>query len=576
MKNEWDYETDFLVAGTGAAGMSAAITANKNGLDVLMVESMDKWGGTTAISGGGLWMPNNPLMKRDGVEDSVEEAFAYMKAIIGEPGPWASDERKLAFLIAVPDFVNMMAEEGIKWTRAKDYPDYYPDLPGGRIGRGIEVEPFNILKLGKYRKLIREGGLPLPAKTDDVWLLSRAWSTPGGFIRGARFVFRTLFSLLLGQRKVGMGAALASSLMYIVRKRNIPVWLSSPLKELIVENNRVVGAVIEKEGKTVRVHVRRGVMLAAGGFARNKEWRQKYHGVPGWSSAPEGQLGQGIEVGAKVGAALGMMDDAWWGATTAHPDGKDQHGFILNERSDPWSIVVDQQGNRYLNESESYIDFGHHMLEHNKEVPCIPSWLVLDHRHTTHFLNTVFILTPGAKKKLKKAGELVEAKTLPELAEKMGVNKEVFLETIKRFNEFAREGVDRDFGRGRTKYDNYYGDPLVKPNPNLGTIEKGPFIAIKIYPGDLGTKGGLVTDEWARVLRKDGTIIEGLYAAGNNTASVMGHTYPGPGSTIGPASVFGYLGALHAAQPEGTPFRDVLAKLDAEKKRIKAATASRA
>jgi 3-oxosteroid 1-dehydrogenase len=547
MSQHWDYEIDYLVVGTGVAGMSAAIAARRNGLDTIVVESMEKWGGTTAISGGGLWMPNNPLMQAANEEDSVEEAFDYMQQTIGNVGPWTSRERKMAFLNNIPHYVNMMADEGVKWTRAKDYPDYYPDLAGGRIGRGLEVKPFNIRKLGKWGKLMREGGVPLPAKTDDVWLLSRAWSTPDGFVRGARFVFRTLGGLIIGQKKVGMGGALASSLMFVVRKHNIPVWLNAPLTELLVENKKVVGAVVHKNGKTIRIHTLRGVMLAAGGFARNKAWRKKYHGFEGWSAAPVGQLGQGIEAGEKAGGALGMMDDAWWGAAAANPDGGDQHGFILNERSDPWSIVVDQKGNRYLNESESYIDFGHHMLEHHKKTPAIPSWLVTDHRHTTHFLNSTLML-PGAKKKLMKSGELVEAKTLKGLAKKMNVDSDTFMTTVKRFNDFAREGVDRDFERGRTAYDRYYGDPLVKPNPNLGTIEKGPFRALKLYPGDLNTKGGLVTDEWARVLRKDGTVITGLYAAGNNTASVMGHTYPGPGSTIAPAGVFGYLGALHASQ----------------------------
>lgn len=188
------------------------------------------------------------------------------------------------------------------------------------------------------------------------------------------------------------------------------------------------------------------------------------------------------------------------------------------------------------------------MLERDKTVPSVPSWIIFDHRHTTHFLNSA-LMVPGAKKKLAAMGELVEAKTLDELVKLMKVNQATFDATIKRFNEFAKNGVDEDFQRGRTAYDRYYGNPLVKPNPNLGAIEKGPFIALKIYPGDLGTKGGLVTNEWARVQREDGSVIEGLYAAGNNTASVMGHTYPGPGSTIAPASVFGYLAALHASQP---------------------------
>lgn len=555
MSHKWDYEVDFLVAGTGAAGLSAAIVARRNGLDVLIIESTDKWGGTTAISGGGLWMPNNALMHRDGVEDSADAALSYLEDTVGDVGPWTSRARKEAFVNAIPSFMESFAEEGVRWTRATDYPDYYPDLPGGRVGRGIEVEPFNVRKLGKqWRKTMRVS-IPAPLKTDDVWLLSRAWSTPDGFVRGARFVFRTLGGLLTGQLKYGIGGALAGSLMHIVQRQGSPVWLNSPIEELIKKDGRVIGAIVKKEGKKVHIRTRRGVMLAAGGFAQNKEWRLKHHGVPGWSSAPVGQLGQGIEIGAEAGGELGMMDDAWWGATSATLDGGPQHGFILNERSDPWSIVVDQKGSRYLNESESYIDFGHHMLEHDKKTPAVPSWMIMDHRHTTHFLNQVLMM-PGADKKLTAMGELVKADTVEELADKMKVDKQTFLATIEHFNNFAREGVDRDFQRGRTTYDQYYGNPLVKPNPNLGTIEKGPFRALKIYPGDLGTKGGLVTDEHARVLKKDGSVITGLYAAGNNTASVMGHTYPGPGSTIAPASIFGYLGALHASQQDQNPRTD--------------------
>lgn len=549
MTKKWDYETEYLVVGTGAAGMSAAITAKKNGLDTLLIESTDKWGGTTGVSGGGLWVPNNPLMKREHVADSIEEAYQYMKSSIGNVGPWTSDARIKAFLVGIDPYINMMAEEGVRWVRGRAYPDYYPDLPGGRVGRALEVKPYNDRRLPKEWQKTHRYSIPAPMMTDDVWQLTRAWSTPDGFIRGARFVFRLLGGVLTGQKKLGLGGALTGSLMEIILRQETPVWLNSPLKELIVEDGKVTGAIIEKEGARMRVRASKGVMLGAGGFAHNTEWRMKYHGVPGWSSAPEGQLGQGIEIGEKAGGALGMMEDAWWGGTTANTNGSPYlHGFVLNERSDPWSIVVDQEGSRFLNESESYIDFGHHILEHNKKTPALPSWIIFDHRHTTHFLNS-FLVIPGAKKKLEEMGELVKGDTLEELAEKMKVKKDVFDATIERFNEFARKGVDKDFARGRTSYDRYYGNPLVKPNPNLGTIEKGPFTAVKIYPGDLGTKGGLITDEWARVLRKDGSIIRGLYAAGNNTASVMGYTYPGPGSTIAPASVFGYLGALHAAQP---------------------------
>ena len=558
MSEKWDHEVDYLVAGTGVAGLSAAITAKLNGLDTLVVESMEKWGGTTAISGGGLWVPNNPLMINDGEQDTPEKAFDYLKSTIGDLGTWTSDERKWAFINSIPSYVNMLSDQGIKWARAKNYPDYYPDLPSGMVGRSIEPMPFDMRKLCKWGKLKREGGIPAPIRNDDVYLLSRAWSTPSGFVRGAQFVFRTLGYFAIGRRPVGMGASLASHLMYITHnKLDVPVWLNSPITELIVENGSVVGAIVTKEGKTLRIRALRGVMLAAGGFAHNKEWRMKYQGVPGWSASPMGQLGQGIEVGQNIGAAVAMMEDSWWGATVLNPDGKDQHGFILNERSDPWSIVVDQDGNRYLNESESYVDFGHHLLEHDKKTggKALPSWLVADHRHATHFLSSALMI-PGAKKKLTAQGEYVEAKTLPELAKKMGVDKDTFLATIERFNGFAKTGVDEDYQRGRTEYDRYYSNPLVKPNPNLGALEKAPFSAVKLYPGDLNTKGGLVTDEYARVLREDDSVIDGLYAAGNNTASLMGHTYPGPGASIAPAGVFGYLGALHASQQAQNPHYD--------------------
>lgn len=555
MSEVWGHEVDYLVVGTGMAGLTAAITAKTNGLNTLLIESMPTWGGTTSISGGGLWLPNNPLMHRDHEQDSPEAAFDYLKATVGDLGPWTSDARKWAFIHAVPPFVNMLSDYGVKWIRAKKYPDYYPDLPTGMIGRSIEPASFNMRKLGKMAKTITPGGIPAPVHNDDFYLLSRAWSTPDGFLRGVAFTFRTLATLLTFQKPSGMGRALAANMMYIANKKlKIPVWLESPLKELIVEDGRVVGALITKEGKEMRIKAKRGVMLAAGGFAHNKEWRLKYQGVEGWSASPAGQLGQGIEAGQKVGGAVAMMEDAWWGATMANPDGKDQHGFILNERSDPWCIVVDQEGRRFLNESESYVDFGHHILEHNEKTggKAIPSWLVSDHRHDTHFMSSG-LMVPGAKKKLMEKGEIVEAKTIEELAEKMNVAPDVLRETVDRFNRFAETGVDEDFQRGRTAYDRYYSDPLVKPNPNLGALKKGPFRAIKIYPGDLNTKGGLVTDEYARVLREDNSVIEGLYAAGNNTASVMGHTYPGPGSTIGPAGIFGYLGALHASQQAQNP-----------------------
>jgi 3-oxosteroid 1-dehydrogenase len=538
----WDREVDLLVAGTGAAGLSAAITGADSGLDVLIVESTDRWGGTTMLSGGGLWMPNNPLMHTRGVADSAEEALTYMDDVIDDVGPASSPERRAAFLAAVPAVYHLLEKHGVRWCAAKDYPDYYPDRPGGKIGRGLEVQPFDAKRLGDWWKKSRYAeSVPAPLKTDDVWLLSRAWSSPSGFVRGARFVFRTLGGIVSGKRLFGLGAALSMSLMEIIVRQGTEVLLDSPVTDLVVEDGRVVGAIVTSDGRELRVRARAGVVLGAGGFAQNREWREKYHGIPGYSSAADGDVGTGIAAGERAGGALAMMDDAWWGSSVPSVTGKAQ--FMLSERSMPFGIIVDQSGSRYTNESESYIDFGHDMLERNTTVPSIHSWIIVDRRHRQRYLFSPLML---GGKGLAEAGIVVKAPTLDELATKIGIDPAALRATVERFNGFARAGVDEDFDRGRTVYDNYYGDPSVKPNPNLGTLEKGPFTAVQVVPGDLGTKGGLLTDENARVLDVAGRVIPGLYAAGNTTASVMGGTYPGPGSTIAPAVIFGHLAARHA------------------------------
>jgi len=556
MTAQWDREVDLLVAGSGAAGLTAAITAADAGLTALVVESTGRWGGTTMLSGGGLWMPNNPLMKKLGIQDSRADALTYLEAAIGDAGPASSTERREAFVDAVPRVFGLLAGLGVRWCAAKDYPDYYPDRPGGRVGRGIEVQSFDAKRLGDWVKQSRANeGLPAPLKTDDVWLLSRAWSTPSGFVRGARFVFRTLGGIVTGKRLYGLGAALVMTLMEIVRKQGTEVLLNSPVSELVLEDGRVVGAIITTETGPVRIRARAGVILGAGGFAQNTEWRQKYHGMPGNSSAAAGDQGTAIDVGVKAGGALALMDDAWWGSAVPMADGTAQ--FMLSERSMPFGIIVDQAGSRYLNESESYIDFGHEMIEHHRETPAIPSWLILDIRHRRRYLSSALL---AGGKSLRANGTVVSANTIEELAARLHIDPAALRATVERFNGFTRSGVDLDFGRGRTVYDNYYGDPGVKPNPNLGPIEKGPFTAVKVVPGDLGTKGGLLTDENGQVLTEAGAPIAGLYAAGNTTASVMGRTYPGPGSTIAPAMVFGYLAALHAAATSGsvTPSETVI------------------
>lgn len=539
-----DHAYDVVVVGTGAAGLATALGALDEGLSVLLVESTDKWGGSTAMSGGGLWMPTNPLMARDGVADSRDEALAYLEATVGEAGRASTRARKEAFVDGVDDLVTTAQKFGVVFARATDYPDYYPELPGGKIGRAIEVEPLDSRILGSWWDTLR-GAVPLPAKTDDVWLLGRAWSTPGGFVRGAQFVFRALGGAVTGKRLVGIGNAFATAFgQAVLVQHHVPLWLDSPLQDLVVEGGRVVGVVVRQGDRAVTVRARRGVMLASGGFEGNRAWRRRYQGIDGNPSGNPGNLGVPIEVAQRHGAATELMDDAWWGASVAPVEGGSP-AFIVGERSMPYTLMVDARGRRFANESESYVDLGHHMLENDEGRG--PYWLVADVRNARRYLRT-FAMDPRVNKAMKAEGIMLKAGTLAELADLMDVEPMTFRSTVERFNGFARAGVDGDFARGSSAYDRYYGDPTVRPNPNLGPLERGPFTAFRVVLGDLGTKGGVVTDEDARVLREDGTVIDGLYAAGNASASVMGRTYPGPGSTIGPATVFGLRGARRMAR----------------------------
>lgn len=539
---QFDHSYDVVVVGAGGAGFATAMGAADEGLSVLMLEATDKWGGSTAMSGGGIWLPNNPLMQREGVADSRDEALTYLEATVGNEGRATSRQRKEAFVDGVADLVTTAEKYGMRFDRAAEYPDYYPELPGGKIGRAIEVVPFDTKQIGEWWESCR-AVLPVPAKTDDVWLLARAWSTPGGFARGAELVFRALGGVVRGKRLVGMGGGLASSFLnVVVQQQGMPLWLNAPLEDLIVEDDRVVGVRARRDGRSVSVRANRGVMLAGGGFEHNTEWRQKYHGIDGYPSGNPGNVGGPIEIAQRAGASVELMKDAWWGASVAPPPGHDP-GFIVAERSLPYSIMVDARGERFANESESYVDLGHRMLEHDKDGPY---WLIGDVRHARRYLRT-FAMDPKNNKAMREAGIMVKAGTLGELARRIGMDPARLDATVTRFNGFARSGVDGDYGRGNSAYDRYYGDPTVKPNPCLGPLEKGPFTAFKVVIGDLGTKGGVVTDADARALREDDSVIDGLYSAGNNSASVMGRTYPGPGSTIGPATVFGLRAARHMA-----------------------------
>jgi len=542
MGGEWAGEFDVVVVGSGAAGLTAAVTAAARGRRTLLVEKSRFWGGTTAYSGGGVWIPANPLMQADGAGDSLEEGLRYLDAIIDDVGPASSHERRLAFLEQGPKLVEQLTGLGFRWQRTERYPDYYPQRPGGRIGRSLEGRVVDGRVLGPFLATMRRpAGTAIPVQSRDLDLLVHAGRSPRGALQAARVLARAAAFRGTGRVPLAAGGSLVGQLMAIGRRLAVSVQLGSPLRSLVVEGGRVTGVELERDGRHERVRANLGVVLTAGGFARNDELRRRYQPVgEQWSSASRADQGDAIEAGVAVGAATALMDEAWWGPSFVTEAART---FCLWERSLPGAIIVDRTAKRFVNESASYVDVGRAILDRDRVAPAIPSWLILDGDHRRRYLfgSVPPRITPRA---LLDSGLLIRAESLEELARRTELDEPVLRETIERFNGYAARGVDEEFGRGGNAYDNYYGDPRVHPNPNLGPIRNPPFWAARLYPGDLGTKGGLLTDERARVLDESGAAIPGLYAAGNTTASVMGRTYPGPGGTLGPAMVFAQLAAL--------------------------------
>jgi len=549
--SEWDCTTDLLVVGSGAGAMTAAFAARWEGLDSLVVEKTPFYGGSSSLSGGGLWVPNNPLMAQAGFRDSLEQARAYMDATVGDRVP---DARKEAYLAKAPEMVEyMLARSRLQLEVSPEYTDYYPDRPGAMTGgRSLDPGIYPGRRLGPLLRELRPPLYSLPlgivfkaAEVKDLMLFGRGLRS---LLMTAGVFLRTAWSFASRAKLLCMGQALVAPLRLSLHELGVPVWLNTGVEQLIVRDGRVVGVTAQKEGQPIRILARRGVVLAAGGFAHNQEMREKYQRAPisaEWTSASPGNTGDAIRMGLELGAALDLMEEAWWGPSSLPPG--EPPFFHLVERSYPGSIMVDSAGMRFTNEAASYIDVVHAMYARNREeTVSIPAHLVMDQRFRNHY--PFGPMLPGRKPPAAhlQSGYLKVADTLEELAKQAGVDPRGLLDTVARFNEFAREGKDLDFYRGESVYDRYYGDPTVKPNPCLAPLEKPPFYAVELFPGDLGTKGGLVTDEHARVLREDGSPIEGLYATGNTSASVMGDTYPGPGSTLGPAMTFGYIAAMHA------------------------------
>ncbi|KAG5984544.1 hypothetical protein E4U55_004327 [Claviceps digitariae] len=552
-----DEEVDVLIVGAGGAGLTAALRSRFYGLQTLVIEKNDKLGGSSAYSGAGLWVPQNPLAEVAGILDSKDDALMYMENVIGDgAGPASSRSRKVTYLEQGPQMVRFLQTLGFNWRLSRGCPDYYPTLPGAmpHFGRTIEPGIFDLNQINNWQSLLRaRPRQPPPLFTDEASSITRMGSTVRDFGTVIKVMCRSIWLKLLGQAPATMGQSLIGQLIHLGQRSDVPIWRNARLVEIMNrEDGTVVGASVrignEDDSGLRRIHVRRGVLLCAGGFAHNREMRTRYGPSPAsteWTSTPEGDTGDAILAGMKLDAATALMDDAWWGPTILDPV-MGKYYFALQERARPFSIIVDSSGSRFMNESGSYTDCGKQQYARNHDVQAIPAWLVLDANHRKRY--SLGTLMPRQEPKVGlEAGWIHRADTLSELASRIRVSPTMLEATISRFNGMARAGVDVDFGRGGNVFENYFGDPQVQPNPNLGPIAVPPFYAVPIVPGDLGTKGGLVTDEHARVLRPDGTVIKGLYATGNTTASIMGRTYPGAGSTLGPALTFGYIAVNHMA-----------------------------
>ena len=547
-----DREYDVVVVGSGAAGMTAALTAAHNGLSVVLLEKAPYYGGSTARSGGGVWIPGNKALRDTGGPDDREEARRYLHSIIGDVVPAERIDTYIDRGAEALDFVLANSPLEMEWV--KGYSDYYPEAPGGRAGgRSCEPKPFNAMILGDERFNIHppysKAPLNVAVTQADFVRLNLIRRHPKGMIRALRVGVRTYWAKFTRKHLMVMGQAIIAGMRRGLMDAIVPLLLDTPMNKLVIEDGKVTGVEATHNGETVRFTARHGVVLGSGGFEHNAEMRAKYQREPittEWTTGAATNTGDGILAGMDAGAAIGFMEDAWWGPTI-FKGGKPW--FALSERNLPGSIMINPKGERFGNESAPYVEAVHTMYggEYGQgEGPGenIPTWLVFDQRYRNRYMFAS--LQPGLKfpSRWMENDLIVKAATLQELAEKIGVPADKLAATVERFNKFADSGKDGDYNRGDSQYDRYYGDPTVKPNPCLAALVQGPFYAAKMVPGDLGTKGGLVADTAARVLREDGSAIDGLYASGNVSTPVMGHTYAGPGATIGPAIAFGYL-AVH-------------------------------
>jgi 3-oxosteroid 1-dehydrogenase len=558
---QWNQETDFLVVGSGNGAMAGAICAHDMGAgEVLVIEKGSQFGGTSALSGGGVWVPCNRYAKEAGAIDSFEEALTYLKAAI--PAGLVAESQLRAYLANAPKMIDFLHQRTrVRYQSLEKYPDYYSDKPGSKTGhRSIEPVPINMSALGEEENNILDHGAMYILykyaltqveaqviigklqgwRSKMAWILLQYYLDIPWLLKGKGYSRRT----------TGGGAGIIR-LRLSMKDRNIPLWLNTALEELITEEGRVIGARVRQNGKELLIRARKGVLLATGGFEYNQAMREQYLPKPTnvtWSAGCHTNTGDGIRMAEALGAETRLMENAWWCTTKVIP-GVPYPFLSIITKSMPGSICVNRHGKRFSNESQNYMQFLKETFQlYSQGNPCIPCYMVFD-SHFRKTRNAWPALLPDfmLKKEYFDSGLMARGNTIRELATNMGVDADGLDKTVQQFNEDARSGKDREFQRGDAAYDRYYGDPLVTPNPCLAPIVEPPFFAITLQAGDFGTQGGMVINENAQVMNKEGTPIAGLYACGNCTAATL-PTYPGPGSTLGPAMTFAYQAAKHVTE----------------------------
>ncbi|WP_159978198.1 MULTISPECIES: FAD-dependent oxidoreductase [unclassified Novosphingobium] len=560
---------DVVVVGSGAAGAMAALRSADLGLKVLIVEKAHKFGGTSATSGGVMWIPNHGL---DGdVGDSRASALEYLDATIGVP---VNRERLEAFVDQAPRMLHYLRSTGVP-VLAAAWPDYFPGHPGARSDRSVIVPTFDGRRLGDGRyalmreqynrfKLFGRYAMDL-TETFALMMQSKGWRTVAGRMIGRYWLDRSTRKLSHRDKRFTQGAALMGATFEQVFRRGAEMRLETRLDGLTLdEGGRVTGVEVSSFGRSYSVEARHGVVLAAGGFEWNQELRDRFFPIPGLtrhSSTPEdGNRGEALIAAEQVGASTEHTEQGWWIPTMTLPmKGASNFHEIHQAAFDvgrPWSVVVNRNGLRFVDEACGYDRFGQAMVRDQVETGAnMPCWLIFDAKFRRKF--SAGGLMPTVHTAERKVPEdwwdhyVFRADTVEALAAKINLPVDAVARTVEKMNAYAATGIDPEFGRGMNPYDQMFGDPSSTPNPNLGPIDTAPYYAVPINNGDLGTKGGLRCDARARVLDQGGNPIPGLYAAGNNAGTPFGDTYPGAGATIGPGMTFGYVAANDIAERSG-------------------------